>query len=151
MKIKTLLASAALLACPFAFGGLMLWEVDTPSVPEGKVSEWSKASPYAADSAGLSFGEGQAGIYDGKSKAVDAFEFASRFVVDRLKAYYRYSSSWSIYEEFYNAYCRLAGYSGMFISSDDTSQFNRYVRNCIDMDNLAEIRKWSSGAYDDVP
>lgn len=110
----------------FSFGGLLFWEVDSATVSGAGIDKWSNASLYYADGISL--------------MKLDNHAASSTLIAEQLDDS---ASSWSIYVELYNCANMSAGKPQQMFYRD----LQDYIAHSINMSNLADIQRWSGGAY----
>lgn len=145
MKNKFLITAFSAAASLFSFGGLLFWEVDTAAVSNAGIENWSYASLYYVNGNQSGALENLVGGYDGKAQKLSADIFSSALVAAQLGN--DVTSSWSFYVELYNSANAAVGKSETL----SYAQLNAYIKESVDMSNLADIQRWSGGAYTAVP
>ena len=127
-----------------SFGDLLIWEVNSAAVSDAQISEWSYASLYYVDGNTSTKLENLVGAYDGTIQNVGADIFSSALVAAQLGDA---ASTWSFYIELYNSANATVGRS----QTMDIDLLSNYIRESVDMSNLADIQRWSGGTYTAVP
>ncbi len=144
MKNKFLITAFSAAASLFSFGGLLFWEVDTAAVSNDGIENWSYASLYYVNGNQSGALENLVGGYDGTAQKLSADIFSSALVAAQLGDG---ASSWSFYVELYNSANVAVGKSATLSYTD----LSNYIKESVDMSNLADIQRWSGGAYTAVP
>ena len=145
MKNKFLITAFSAAASLFSFGGLLFWEVDTAAVSDAGIENWSYASLYYVDGNNTSTKlDNLVGGYDGTAQKLSADIFSSALVAAQLGDG---ASSWSFYVELYNSANAAVGKSETL----PYDKLSEYIKESVDMSNLADIQRWSGGTYTAVP
>lgn len=146
MKNKFLITAFSAAASLFSFGGLLFWEVDTAAVSDAGIENWSYASLYYVDGNNTSTKlDNLVGGFDGTAQKLSADIFSSALVAAQLGN--DVTSSWSFYVELYNSANVAVGKSATLSYTD----LSNYIKESVDMSNLADIQRWSGGDYTAVP
>ena len=145
MMNKFLIVVVAVAVSSLSFGGLLFWEVDTAAVSDAGIENWSYASLYYVDGNNTSTKlDNLVGGYDGTAQKLSADIFSSALVAAQLGDG---ASSWSFYVELYNSANAAVGKSETL----SYAELNAYIKESVDMSNLADIQRWSGGDYTAVP
>lgn len=145
MMNKFLIVVVAVAVSSLSFGGLLFWEVDTAAVSNAGIENWSYASLYYVNGNQSGALENLVGGFDGTAQKLSADIFSSALVAAQLGN--DVTSSWSFYVELYNSANVAVGKSATLSYTD----LSNYIKESVDMSNLADIQRWSGGAYTAVP
>lgn len=127
-----------------SFGDLLIWEVNSAAVSDAQISEWSYASLYYVDGNTSTKLDNLVGAYNWTIQDVGANIFSSALVAAQLDSD---ASGWSFYIELYNSANATVGRS----QTMDIDSLSNYIRESVNMSNLADIQRWSGGTYKAVP